>query len=1072
MKKTTTIGILSLGLLVTLGVYFTSAYQLEDQPEKIYTPRNELRADNAKDAAVWLLDLQKNPQTGKVDPQDVLKARLEVSQMQRSMKTSALGLQWEVKGPDNVGGRTRTLFIDPDNPSFMLAGSVSGGIYKSTTGGSSWQLVDGDAPNNAITYITKSVNGDYYVSTGEALHYGLFGYGAGGMLGQGIYKSTDGGNTFSLLPSTFPTPNSTTTEWAAISFVIADPIVADRIYASTNLGMRRSDDGGNTWVNPVAGSSVDPSEINGGVTDFSVASDGSIWVKSSNQVLFSPDGSNGSFVQISGIGQDLPPDNNRGRIAVAPSDPNKVYVVYTTGGGSLEAVYRSEDRGATWTFMIAGSPSFDPLVLGDYALLFNVDPNNPDRFLLGGIDLWSWSVTEGWRQIATRGPDSPTNPFYVHADNHDAIFHPTNPNIIYVVNDGGIFRSANNGFTWNPVNTFYTTLQLYSVIGDQNGRFLGGSQDNGTIAIIPGGDTAQYGLRTVGIDFQVSADGYRNMDGDGGYVEASSIVPKVLFKSMQHGIIGRSENEGETFESFYQFNRMDPQFISGTNTSNFSNFITPFELWESNQDVNSTDSVQWNIGRALRPLGFASLNDTVSRGTINLPQPSAEFIPEQFRVVHGPLTLVSDANGNLSGDGTGSFNPQTGEFVARFNRYFSLEVNASCGVRYDAGDEVYINSASFDVPFDFTVPRTLESGDSIMVQDIVQSAFFVGLRGRNGFGGNNYGGVWMTREVWNFNTPTLEWWQILDIGGGANGSGDAVRVLQPTEDGNTLWVGLNSGRLYRIGNLNQARSRETADVQNANPNRLTTIDLVGSWIGRSITAIALDPNDNDKLMVTLGNFGANTHIFYSTNAMSATPVFQSKQGNLPDMPVYSGMLNFFNGQEALVGTEYGVFSTSDITAVSPVWTPETNGFQNVPVFMIRQGYGRRNSYEGDTLYSGYIDLATHGRGFVRSTTLQQMNPIGVNENDLVSTDVENVQTLKLYPNPAETKVSIEVEANASGTIEIEVRDINGRIVRQESRDVRAGVHTIEVELNGLASGVYIARAEAPGFNRTARFIKR
>jgi hypothetical protein len=466
------------------------------------------------------------------------------------------------------------------------------------------------------------------------------------------------------------------------------------------------------------------------------------------------------------------------------------------------------------------------------------------------------------------------------------------------------------------------------------------------------------------------------------------------------------------------------------------------------------------------------LNDTVSRGTINLPQPSAEFIPEQFRVVHGPLTLVSDANGNLSGDGTGSFNPQTGEFVARFNRYFSLEVNASCGVRYDAGDEVYINSASFDVPFDFTVPRTLESGDSIMVQDIVQSAFFVGLRGRNGFGGNNYGGVWMTREVWNFNTPTLEWWQILDIGGGANGSGDAVRVLQPTEDGNTLWVGLNSGRLYRIGNLNQARSRETADVQNANPNRLTTIDLVGSWIGRSITAIALDPNDNDKLMVTLGNFGANTHIFYSTNAMSATPVFQSKQGNLPDMPVYSGMLNFFNGQEALVGTEYGVFSTSDITAVSPVWTPETNGFQNVPVFMIRQGYGRRNSYEGDTLYSGYIDLATHGRGFVRSTTLQQMNPIGVNENDLVSTDVENVQTLKLYPNPAETKVSIEVEANASGTIEIEVRDINGRIVRQESRDVRAGVHTIEVELNGLASGVYIARAEAPGFNRTARFIKR
>ena len=1064
--------------MLSVGVVLTGAVLLSMRPadpshnDQIYHPRHSsahVEADEARGAAEWMNSLRANAHTGKINPQDVLRARQQVAEMQRSMKTSALGLQWQEMGPDNIGGRTRGIYIDPDNPSFMLAGSVSGGLYRSTTGGSSWQLVDGDAPNNAITYITKTANGDFYACTGEGLHYGAFGQGSGGILGGGIYKSTDGGNSFTLLASTQPTPNNRTAEWANISFVIADPAIADRIYAGTNLGLRRSDDGGQNWVNPVVGSpSVSLSEINSGITDFTVATDGSLWVKTANQVLYSPSGDNGSFQQMSGGGSGLPANNNRARIAVSPTNPDYVYVVNVSASGGLGSVYRSTDRGASWTFMIQGSGSFNPMrAQGDYDLLLTVDPKDPERFIMGGVELWSWSTSDGWRQIHSTFA-SPTNPFYVHVDQHDCVFHPTNPNIVYVVNDGGIFRSSNDGFTWVPVNTNYISLQLYSVVANEQGLFMGGSQDNGTIAVVPGGNTARSGVRTPGIDYEVASESYANLDGDGGYVEASAIVPDVLFKEMQYGILGRSENGGQSFESFYDFPRMDPQFISANITPTFAEFVAPFDLWESGNDQFSTDSVKWVLEPAREALGFATLNDTVSRGIIDLPQPTASFIPETFRVIHGPLTLVSDANGNLSGDGSGTFNAQTGEFVARFNQYFSLEVNAFCDIQYDAGDVVFIQSNTFNVPFDFTIPQTLATGDSIMVQDIVQGAFYMGLRGRQGFGGNNYGGVWMTRSVFDFNTPRVAWWHILDVG-----VGNTVTCLKASDDGEYLWVGVSTGQVFRIGNLNQARSRTTADVDNANPNRVTTIDMVGSWAGRRITEIAVDPNNNDRVMVMLGNYGNSTHVFVSNNATSASPTFLSKQGNLPDMPVYGGIFNYFNGDQVVIGTEFGAFSTDNINAPNPVWTVENSGFANVPVFMVKQGYTRRNSFEGDTLYSGYIDLATHGRGFVRSTSLQQMNPIGVREEGDLTGQSNNLPSLLIYPNPTRDFAQVEVESSTRGNVHIELRDLSGRVVREWNHMIaRPGTEQVEIDLSSLPAGVYIARAEAAGFRRSARVIKR
>ncbi len=1075
------IGLALAPLAVGSAVFLVSQVNSEKSQEPIYKARTEVLLTenaNSKGSAQWLHKLRANQVTGEVNPADVLKARLEALQGRNNKTASALNLSWEQRGPDNIGGRTRTIFIDPENPNLIFSGSVSGGLYRSTTAGSSWELLNRDASNHAVTYITKTSNGHYYYGTGEGLHYGAFGQGSGGVLGGGVFKSTDGGNTWVQLASTAPDANDRTSEWANISFLIAHPTIADKIFAATNRGLRRSDDGGQTWVNPVLGSSVQPQEFTAGITDMIVDNNGGVWFKGQNHIMFSPDGSDGSFVQISGS-SGLPTNPSRSRIAVSPSDPNFVYVAHInaissnpTGVpvGGLLSVHRSKDRGATWERLVQGSSSFNPMnTQGEYDLALTVDPKDKNRIILGGVQLWDWSETTGWNQIHSSF-FSPTNPFYVHVDQHDAVFHPTNPDILYVVNDGGIFRSSNNGFTWTPINNNYTTLQLYSVIGDQNGRFLGGTQDNGTIAITGFGNTSRSGVRTPGINYFVASGVRRVMDGDGGYVAASQIVPGVLFKEMQYGIMGRSQNDGQSFESFYQFNRMDPQYISGTMTGTFAEFVAPFELWESNDDRLSTDSVTFRVLDVQTSLGFASSSDTASRGELRLPQAAAVFIPDSFRVVHGPYTLRSDANGNLSSPdgGSGFFNAQTGQFVARFPRYFGLEVSAFCDIRYNTGSMVYVESASKGVPFDYTLPRVVSSGDSIRVQDIIQGAFFMGLRTRPGLVGNTFGGVWMTRKVFDFTTEQPEWWHILDLG-----NGNAATCMDVSADGDVLFVGGSDGRLWRVANLKNARSRTTADIDNQNTAVLTTRQVVANYSGRSITSVKIDPNDNDRVIVTLGNYGNNTYVFLSNNATAASPSFVPKQGSgLPAMPVYGSTFNIFDGQQVVIGTEYGVYSTDNINASSVVWNSENNGIPTVPVFMVEQLRNTRGSIDGDLVFQGHIDLATHGYGFLRSSNLVQQNPIGINEELNPKSQILN-SSLHVYPNPASSSTKIAINLDSRGSVLINLIDINGREVkRAKFQSLESGKHELLLSLDGLKPGIYIIGTEYSGTKKTTKLIVR
>ena len=182
-------------------------------------------------------------ETGRIPPDGLTRAKAHLQAMRRQAALAATqpvaGISrgaWTWKGPGNIGGRTRSLAFSPANPSTIFAATVGGGIWKTTNGGSSWAPVDDFLANLAVTTIVFKPGepATLLAGTGE----GFFNFDA--IRGAGIFRSTDGGTTWSQLPST---RNFNYDFVNRIAFS-ADGSIA---LAATGTGLFRSVDGGATW---------------------------------------------------------------------------------------------------------------------------------------------------------------------------------------------------------------------------------------------------------------------------------------------------------------------------------------------------------------------------------------------------------------------------------------------------------------------------------------------------------------------------------------------------------------------------------------------------------------------------------------------------------------------------------------------------------------------------------------------------------------------------------------------------------------------------------------------------------
>jgi len=989
------------------GSLLTAAIITLSTSEPKYTPVS-LEEQSAAGAAAYLHGLRANQITGTVNQEDIQSAIESLA----DMPESAIGLNWAERGPNNRGGRTRGLAINPSNPNEMYVGSVSGGLYKSNNSGLSWTEVNPDQENLAVMTIAYSKDGDVYYGTGEGLYNTwTTGYGAStssGFPGAGVFKKGVNDAGFTQLAST--------DGFSSVGAIVTDPTNNDKIYIGTSSGIRLSTNGGSTWSNPLQGQIGS----NGTCWDIHMDAGGNIWGTLGGRTMKSSDGgSTWDEVSKSSAGSTgLPRSGGRIMFASAANDEDYVYVVQITSGNALAGVYRTTDGGDTWSKIGQKSTYFDPFCSsqcqGEYDLAVGVDPSNKNRVIVGGITVWEWEQGQGWNQVNGFGP------YNIHSDNHDVVWHPTDSSKVYIVNDGGIYFSNNGGDTWQTLNKNYVTTQFYDIGISADRHVVGGTQDNGSWVMDGLGNTTNEG-RSLG-----AVDGF---SGDGGYSTISWLVPKIYFTEYQQGRIGRSENKGQSFTSFWD-NRVGQAIGS---------WMTPFYLYENSDDPLSEDSVQFKVDRALRSLGFANAGQDTFVSNIAPLQASAVMNAATFKVQSGTAVISSDASGNLSGDGTGNFDAATGNFTVIFNSSPAAEIIATVDVSYAAGSEVVLGSNTNGLPFKYILPNSLGMGDSVIVQDPVSSMFIVGFSGS----------VWMTRGALDFST-TPEWYKLASITG-------TTQAVEVSADGNYAWIGTENGRLYRIAGLAAARDYGTADADSG--ATAVTVDLVQNFMGRNISGIAVDPNDNDRVLVTLGNYGNANYVYYSGNATSTSPNFLVKDGNLGNFPVYAATFDKGNSAYAVLGTEYGIFSTQNINTTSPQWGADNSGLARVPVFTLKQYRTNKSSTADMTVEEGDIFAGTFGRGAFQTTSLMTTRPIGIAEQE-----VEQVQeTMKLFPNPAENFTTLALELPA-GSYTVELIDLNGRSVKAVVFEATEnGAQTFKLDISSVANGMYIVGVkEAPG----------
>ena len=290
----------------------------------------------------------------------------------RGAKAPVAKLNWSERGPGNVGGRTRAMLVDPDDPNMNTwwAGSVSGGLWKTTDGGNKWRPLTDHLPNLSVSCLAmaESNHDIIYMGTGEGMA------GAGAVAGNGIFKSSDRGKTWIHLTATISSDY-----FRYVNRLAVDPSNPDVVLAATNRGIFRTTDGGDGWER------VWNSEGYGFVQDLRAQPsnfDLQIAAVKERGILHSTNaGLDWDFAQVDFVEQP-----GRIELAYSPSHPDIAYAA--ADGRTVAQLYRSDNGGLNWMSTkeptglnwLGGQGWFDNTIA--------VHPFRPNTVFVGGIRLW------------------------------------------------------------------------------------------------------------------------------------------------------------------------------------------------------------------------------------------------------------------------------------------------------------------------------------------------------------------------------------------------------------------------------------------------------------------------------------------------------------------------------------------------------------------------------------------------------------------------------------------------------------------------------------------------------------
>ena len=602
---------------------------------KLDSPKN----DDPGEAMKWRY-MQRADANGKIPHNALLNAKRQRDAMvANKAPTEGAQAAWEWLGPGNIGGRTRSILVNPVDPDVMYAGSVGGGVWKSLDAGGSWAPLTDFLPSIAVSSMVFDPNDPetLYIGTGEGY------FNSDSIPGAGIFKSTDGGTTFTQL---FATDNPDFDFVNRISFA---PGSSTTMLVATNNGIFRSINAGQSFTqeNTTRTLDIDYAGANGSIA-VAGQENGVVWSNTGGITWNASVGANGG---------------GRVEVAIAPTDASIVYASAQTTG-----LYQSTNGGQSFTNI---SSQFYMGNQGWYDNALWIDPTDPNTVIVGGINLWrtrnaglSWTEISQWQ----------LSPASAHADNHAIVEHPgfngASNTTVYFGNDGGLYRAANvygvvgtNG--WQELNNNYGVTQFYGGAGNAlgTGTLVGGTQDNGTL--VYSGATENW-ITMFG--------------GDGGYGAADRDQLQFLYGETQWGRIHRSDNAGASSVSIYF------PTLSDANPGS-TNFISPFIL-----DPNGHNRLYVGADRLWR----TNSARTESGGSWFVVHDSIGTNHSAIAVADGDSNIVwvGHNNGNVykSIDGASSWTRMDNNPNALPNRFVT-----SIAIDPDNHDRVWITFSGFDI---------------------------------------------------------------------------------------------------------------------------------------------------------------------------------------------------------------------------------------------------------------------------------------------------------------------------------------------------------------------------------------
>ena len=440
---------------------------------------------------------------------------------------------WRAIGPAVMGGRIDDVAVDERNPAVIYVGAASGGLWKTTNAGTTWEpLFDRQTVSSIGDVALAPSNPDIvWVGTGEPNQR------QSSTFGDGVYKSTDAGRTWT---------HTGLRDSQHVGRVIVDPVDPETVYVAAlgrlwgpnkERGVFKTTDGGRTWTNTLF-----VNEDTGFVDMVIDPRDRNVLYAAAYQRRRAPWGFNGGG---SGSGIYKTTDAGRtwtklsnglpqgvvGRIGLAiwRKDPRVVYALVEHR--EAPGTYRSDDAGATWTKVNTLNPR--PM----YYSKIHIDPGNDQRIYVLGASFFvssdggkTFADPVTGRQGANQGM-SPTYDVGVHGDHHALWINPANPKHLILGNDGGLYYSFDASVTWDKVNNI-PLAQFYGIGVDRQTPYTicGGLQDTHSWC---GPSATRHHIGITNEDwFQINF-------GDGMYAQIDPLDPDTIYTESQGGNIVR-----------------------------------------------------------------------------------------------------------------------------------------------------------------------------------------------------------------------------------------------------------------------------------------------------------------------------------------------------------------------------------------------------------------------------------------------------------------------------------------------------------------------------------------------------